>query len=235
VKKMLEDLRAEDHANKLTRILLIDDHVSFRQALAYMLERQPEFKVVGEAGSLAEVRGLSGKSLKDVDVAVVDLALQDGDAFGLIEQFALNEPQVITLVLSASLESGRFARAVEAGAAGVLDKTTPIKDIIEALRRIRNGETLFSPEELVDLFRLARADREEERKARANIEQLTTREMEVLKALGRGLSNKEIAQSLHVSVGTERTHMMNILSKLGVCSRLQALVIAVRHGFVEIR
>ena len=140
MKKALEDLRAEDHANELTRILLIEDHVLFRQAFANMLERQPEFKVVGEAGSLAEVFGLSGQSLRDVDVAVVDLALPDGDGFGLIEHFALNEPQVMTLVLSASLESGRFARAIEAGAAGVLDKATPIKDIIEAVRQLKDGE-----------------------------------------------------------------------------------------------
>jgi DNA-binding response OmpR family regulator len=106
VKEKLEDLRAEDQANELTRILLIEDHGSFRQALAFMLEREPGFKVVGEAGSLAALRKLSGKLLKDVDVAVVDLALQDGDAFGLIEHFALNEPQVMILALSGSLESG---------------------------------------------------------------------------------------------------------------------------------
>jgi RNA polymerase sigma factor (sigma-70 family) len=232
MKKSLKDLRAEDHANELTRILLIDDHVSYRQALANMLERQPEFKVVGEAGSLAEARKLSGKSLKDVDVAVVDLALPDGDTFGLIERFALYEPQVMILVLSASLEPERLTRAVEAGAAGVLDKFTPIKDIIEAVRQLKDGEALISRAEVIEM--LSREGQHKQEALQA-IETLTPREREILRALAEGLSNKEIAERLHMSVDTERTHMMNILHKLGVHSRLQALLFAVRHGLVEIR
>ena len=232
MKKAVEDLRVEDHANELTRILLIDDHVSFRQTLAKVLERQPEFKVVGEAGSLAEARKLSGKLLKDVDVAVVDLALPDGDAFGLIEHFALNEPQVMILVLSGSLEPERFARAVEAGAAGVLDKVTPIKDIIEAIRQLKNGEALISRAEVIEM--LCREGQHKQEALQA-IEKLTSREREVLRALAEGFESKQIAQKLNISVDTEHTHMVNILHKLGVHSRLQALLLAVRHGLVEIR
>ena len=232
MKTTLEDLRAEGHANEQTRILLIDDHVSFHQALARMLEREPEFKVVGEAGSLAEVRKLSGKSLKDVDVAVVDLALPDGDAFGLIEHFALNEPQVITLVLSGSLEPERFARAIEAGADGVLDKATPIKDIIEAIKHLKDEEALLSRAEAIGM--LSREGRQKQEALQA-IERLTSREKEILRALGEGLESKQIAQKLNITVETEHTHMGNILHKLDVHSRLQALVFAVRHGLVEIR
>ena len=94
---------------------------------------------------------------------------------------------------------------------------------------------MISPEELVEMLRLAGQSREEEREARATIAQLTRREMQVLKALGEGLTNKEIAERLHMSVDTERTHMMNILSKLGVHSRLQALLFAARHGLIELR
>ncbi len=227
-----ELLRAEYHANNLTRILLIDDHVSFRQALARVLEREPEFQVVGEAGSLAEVHALSGESLKDVDVAVVDLALPDGDSLGLIEHLALNQPQVITLVLSGSLEPERFARAIEAGAAGVLDKSAPIKDIIEAIKHLKDGEALLSRAEVIGM--LSR-ERQQKREALWAIELLTSREKEILKALAEGLESKQIAQKLNVTVETERTHMVNILHKLGVHSRLQALVFAVRHGLVKIR
>jgi two-component system nitrate/nitrite response regulator NarL len=230
-----ELLRAEDHANELTRIVLIDDHVSFRQALARVLEREPEFKVVGEAGSLAEVRTLSGESLKDVDVAVVDLALQDGDSFGLIQHLALNKPQVITLVLSGSLEPERFARAIEAGATGVLDKVTPIKDIIEAIKHLKDGEALLSRAEVIEMLSLLSRERQQKREALWAIERLTSREKEILKTLAEGLENKQIAQKLNITVETERTHMVNILHKLGVHSRLQALVFAVRHGLVEIR
>jgi RNA polymerase sigma factor (sigma-70 family) len=232
MKKAVEDLRAEDHANELTRILLIDDHVSFRQALANMLERQPEFKVVGEAGSLAEARKLSGKSLKDVDVAVVDLALPDGDTFGLIERFALNEPQVMILVLSGSLEPERFARAVEAGAAGVLDKVTPIKDIIEAVRQLKDGEALIPRPEVIEMLSWERQQKQEALQA---IETLSSREREILRALAEGLEDKEIAEKLNIASNTVRHHLKAILYKLGVNSRLQALVFAARHGFVELR
>jgi DNA-binding NarL/FixJ family response regulator len=96
------------------------------------------------------------------------------------------------------------------------------------------GETLFSTNELAELLRLAGHTREEEREARTNIEKLTPREMDVLQALAEGLSNKEIAEKLYMSLDTERTHMMNVLNKLGVHSRLQALLFAARYGVVDL-
>jgi DNA-binding NarL/FixJ family response regulator len=225
----------EDHANELTRILLVEDHVSFRQALAYMFEREPEFEVVGQVGSVDEARKLPGGLLKDVEVAVVDLALPDGDGLELIEDLSSKEPQIMTLVLSASLEAGRFARAIEAGAGGVLHKSTPIKDIIEAVRRLEAGEALLSPGEVIEMLRLVSREREEKREVLQAIEKLTSREKEILRSLAEGLESREIAEKLNITVETERTHMVNILHKLGVHSRLQALVFAARHGLVEIR
>ena len=200
-----------------------------------MFEREPEFEVVAQAASVAEVRGLSGESLKEVEVAVVDLTLPDGDGFELIEHFASTEPQIMTLVLSASLEPGRFARAVEAGAAGVIHKSIPIKEIVDAVRKLKAGEVLLSPGEVVEMLRLVSRQRQEELTARRAVERLTPREREVLQALAEGLESRQIAKKLNVTVETERTHMVNILHKLGVHSRLQALVFAARHGLVEIR
>jgi DNA-binding NarL/FixJ family response regulator len=137
--------------------------------------------------------------------------------------------------LSASLEPGRFARAVEAGASGVLHKSTPIKDIVEAVQMLRAGEALLSPAEVVEMLRLVGRERQEELAARQAVERLTPREKEVLEALAEGLESKEIAEKLNVTVETERTHMVNILHKLGVHSRLQALVFAARYGVVRIR
>jgi DNA-binding NarL/FixJ family response regulator len=142
---------------------------------------------------------------------------------------------MMTLVLSASLEPGRFARAVEAGASGVLHKSTPIKDIVEAVQLLRSGEALLSPAEVVEMLRLVGRERQEELAARQAVEKLTPREKEVLEALAEGLESKEIAERLNVTVETERTHMVNILHKLGVHSRLQALVFAARYGVVRIR
>jgi DNA-binding NarL/FixJ family response regulator len=162
-------------------------------------------------------------------------ALPDGDGLELIEDLSSNEPQIMTLVLSASLESGRFARAIEAGAGGVLHKSTPIKDIIEAVRRLEAGEALLSPGEVIEMLRLVSREREEKREVLQAIEKLTSREKEILRSLAEGLESREIAEKLNITVETERTHMVNILHKLGVHSRLQALVFAARHGLVEIR
>jgi DNA-binding NarL/FixJ family response regulator len=215
----------------VNRVLLVDDHATFREPLAFMFEREPEFEVVAQAGSLAEAR----RVLEGVDLAVVDLDLPDGDGSALIGELRAANPSGMVLVLTASLDRADHARAVEAGAAGVLHKSADVDEIMDAARRLAAGETLISPEELGEMLRLAGESREEEREARASIEQLTRREIQVLEALAEGLTNKEIAERLHMSVDTERTHMMNILTKLGVHSRLQALLFAARYGLIELR
>ncbi len=211
--------------------MLVEDHISFRQALAFMFEREPEFTVVGQVGTVAEAR----RSLGGVDVAVVDLGLPDGDGTALIEELSGAEPRITTLVLSASLDPGRFARAVEAGASGVLHKSATIKDIVDAVRRLRAGEALLSPDEVMAMLRATWRERHREIGIHQSIERLTRRELEVLRALAEGMDSQEISERLGISVETERTHMVNIFGKLGLRSRLQALVFAVRHDIVEIR
>jgi DNA-binding NarL/FixJ family response regulator len=199
-----------------------------------MFEREGEFVVTGQAGSLAEARAFLRKVPDGTDVAVVDLALPDGDGFGLIEELS-SSPGIITLVLSASLEPTRFARAVEAGASGVLHKSAAIGEIVGAVRRLNAGEALLSPTEVIEMLRMVSRKRQEEYEARRAIEKLTPRERQVLQALAEGLDSKDIAEKLNITVETERTHMVNILGKLDVHSRLQALVFAARHDLVEIR
>jgi len=218
-----------------TRILLIEDHASFRQALAFMFEREEEFAVVGQAGTLAEAREFLNGSADATDVAVCDLALPDGDGFDLIEELAAKGSRITTLVLSASLEPARFARAVEAGASGVLHKAVAIGDIVDAVRRMNAGEALLSPNKIIEMLRMVSRKRQEELEAQKSIDRLTRREREVLQALAEGLDSRDIAEKLHITVETERTHMVNILNKLDVHSRLQALVFAARNGVVEIR
>jgi DNA-binding NarL/FixJ family response regulator len=217
----------------MQRLLLVEDHASFRQTLALVFDREPDFEVVAQAGTVAEARLVMDD--READLAVVDLSLPDGEGVELIEELRETNPHFAALVLTASLDRAEHARAVEAGAAGVLHKSADVDEILDSTRRLAAGETLLSPEEVVELLRLAGQSREEERVAQASIEQLTRREREVLLALSEGLSNKQIAKRLHMSVDTERTHMMNILNKLGVHSRLQALLFAARHGLVELR
>jgi DNA-binding NarL/FixJ family response regulator len=217
----------------MQRLLLVEDHASFRQTLALVFDQEPDFEVVAQAGTVAEARRVMQN--READLAVVDLSLPDGEGVELIEELREANPLFAALVLTASLDRAEHARAVEAGAAGILHKSAEVDEILDAARGLAAGETLLSPEELVELLRIAGQSREEEREARASIEQLTRREREVLMALSEGLSNKQIAERLHMSVDTERTHMMNILNKLGVHSRLQALLFAARHGLVELR
>jgi DNA-binding NarL/FixJ family response regulator len=218
----------EPRLEKAIRVLLLEDHSSFRQATASVFEREPGFDVVGQAGSLAEARRL----LEGVDVAVVDLGLPDGYGGELIKELREKNPQAQTLVLSATLDRAEMARAVEAGAAGFLHKSAGMVEVMEAIRRLRAGETLLPVEEVVELLRFAGSRREHEHEARLAIAQLTPREKDVLQALAEGLDGKEIAEQLGISDKTERNHMASILAKLGVHSRLQALVFALRHSVV---
>jgi DNA-binding NarL/FixJ family response regulator len=215
----------------VNRVLLVDDHATFREPLAFMFNREPEFEVVGEAGTLAEARD----RLEDVDLAVVDLDLPDGDGTELIGELRSANPRGSVLVLTASAKRENYARAVEAGAAGVLHKSARIKEVVDGARRLVNGEPLLSTDELVELLQLAGRKREQDYGARRAIESLTPREREVLEALAAGLSDKEISERLHVGIGTVRNHVVSIFAKIGVHSRLQALVFGVRHGIVEIR
>ena len=214
----------------MIRVLLLEDHASFRQALASIIEREPDVTVVAQAGSLAEARALP----QEVDVAVVDLSLPDGEGHAVIGALHRASPRARVLVLTASLDPVQRAQAVEAGAAGVLHKAAPLAEIVSAVRRLGAGEWLFAPHELVEMLRFVSRHREQQREASLLLQQLTPREREVLQALAAGLDSKQIAERLYITVETERTHMVNILSKLGVHSRLQALVFALRHGAVAI-
>src|SRR5919204_6566255 len=145
------------------RVLLVDDHASFRQPLAFMLEREPDITVVGQAGTLAEARGL----LHGVDIAVIDLALPDGNGTQLIRELHGASPQSQALVLTGRGDPVEYAQAVEAGAAGVLQKSVGIGDIVDAIRRLHAGEALLSPQETIAMLRLAARQRERDREALA--------------------------------------------------------------------
>ncbi|HSK98889.1 MAG TPA: PAS domain S-box protein [Rubrobacteraceae bacterium] len=215
------------------RVLLVEDHVTVREAVAASFEWEAGFEVVGQAGSLGAARRLLAEGIP-VDVAVVDLGLPDGHGGDLIEDLRAANPEAQALVLSVSLDRAETARAVQSGAAGVLHKTAHLDEVVGAVERLRAGETLMSLEEVVELLRFAGTKKDEEYKARQAIESLTPREIEVLQKLAGGLDSDGIAESLNISVRTQRNHVASILAKLGVHSQLQALVFAVRHGAVKI-
>ncbi len=211
------------------KILLVDDHASFRQGVAAALQAEPDLTVAGQAGSLAEARTM----LDGFDVAVVDLGLPDGFGGDLIRELRAANPRAQTLVLSATGERTEIARAVESGAAGVLHKSAEMAEVTDAVRRLHAGQTLMPLEDVVELLRFAGVRKDEEHDAKQAISSLTEREREVLSLLAEGLEAQEIAARLYISAKTERNHVASILSKLGVHSRLQAVLFAGRHGLVE--
>jgi uncharacterized protein YjbI with pentapeptide repeats/DNA-binding NarL/FixJ family response regulator len=213
-----------------TLLLLVEDHVAVRQAIAAMFKGKADFEVVRQASSLAKARSM----LDDVDIAIVDLDLPDGWGGDLIAELRARNPRSQALVLSASLDRAEIARAIESGAAGILEKTARLDEVVSVVRRLRAGEALLPMDELVELLGVAARRRERERDDRRVIESLTVREREVLQALSEGLNSQQVAERLHITVRTERNHVASILAKLGVNSRLQALVFALRYEIVEI-
>ncbi len=226
-----------DRVQEEIRLMIVDDHASFRHPLAFMLEREPDLTVVAQASSLTEAREVLRDALEDgpeVDVALVDLDLPDGTGTEFIEELLAARQNTQALVLSAFSERWRLARAIEAGAAGLLHKSSLTDDIVDAIRRLHSGEQLLSQREVIESVRLLSRERRKNHETQRIIDMLTSREREVLQALAEGLSDKEIADRLYIGIGTVHTHMSSLLSKLEVQSRLQALVFAVRHGLVKI-
>ena len=218
----------------MIRLLLVDDHASFRELLALRLDREPDVDVVAEAGSLAAAREVLRDLHAGIDVALVDLDLPDGSGTELIRELRAENPEALVVVLTASGDRHRHAAAITAGAAGVLHKEVSSAAIIEAIRHVSAGEALLSPREAIELLRLSDQQRELERATSSTLGRLTPREREILQLLAEGLGDDAIADRLFVSPKTIRNQMVGILAKLGVDSRLQALVLAIRHGVVQI-
>ena len=163
----------------MIRVLLVDDHASLLESLAFMFEQDPDFAVVGEAKSLEEARdvlhtlaGTSGGS-RSVDVAVVDMNLPDGEGTTLIGDLRATEPNCAVLILSGVEDPAQLARAAEAGVAGIMHKSAGTRDVINAARRLAAGEQLIPPEELFEMLRLAAYQREQYHEAQAVLGRLT--------------------------------------------------------------
>ena len=210
------------------RLLLLDDHTSFRELLSLRLAREPDLAVVAEAGSLAKAQEVLRRVA--VDIALVDLELPDGSGVQLIHDLRVANPHAQALLLTASVDRHEYAAAVAAGASGVLSKTVGSAEIIATIRRLSAGETLLSPREVIEFFRLANQRREAERSTQGVVGQLTSRERDLLRLLAEGLDDAAIAEQLYISPKTVRNHISNIFLKLRVADRAQAIVRAREAG-----
>ena len=215
----------------MIRVALIDDHTAFRGALAFMLGMQGDITVVGEAGSLREAEEMLAGG--PVDVALVDLDLAGEDGTGLIHSLRSRHPDAVAVVLTGNTRPESRAMAVAAGAVGVMHKSTSIADVVAAIRQVATGQPLIGPAEAVELLREAVTLQSRSGEGRRALESLTPREADVLRALAAGLDNQAIAERLYISHETVRSHVVRILRKLGVDSRLQAVLFALRHGYLS--
>jgi len=204
------------------RVLLVDDHSVVRQGLQMFLDLDPELEVVGEAANGAE--GVEKAKALRPDVVLMDLLMpvMDGiDATGIIRK---ELPEVEVIALTSVLDDSSVFGAVRAGAIGYLLKDTEAEELNRAIKAAAAGQVQLSPAAAARLVREVRAPE--------SPEVLTEREIDVLKLIARGMSNKEIALDLSIGEKTVKTHVSNILGKLGVLSRTQAALQAVRMGLV---
>jgi len=217
----------DERTGQEIRVLLVDDHLSFRQPLAFMLMREPDLIIIGQAGSVAEARPL----LPEADIALIDLDLPDGEGTDLIRDLHAVNSRATALVLTSDSSDLATARAVAAGASGVMHKTRPVSEIMDAIRRVHAGESLVPVREMMEMLRFLARQREQDRTVRATIARLTPREREVLHALVSGkTTNRDLADALFISPKTAGHHVDNIMAKMGVNSRVAAVALATREG-----
>ena len=219
------------NGNGRVRILLADAHSLFREAVRMALDGQPDLKVVAEARD--GLQAVAEAERSHPDVALLDAGLPNCDGVRATELISTKAPDCRVVLVSGEEDQGLLMAAVLAGARGFLTKGSPLEDLIGTARGVAEGETRIPPRLLGQLIdRLVRR-RQEQDQALKHISKLTRREREVLGLLAEGGDNDAIAQALVISPQTARTHVQNVLGKLGVHSRLEAAALARRNDVVE--
>jgi DNA-binding NarL/FixJ family response regulator len=209
-------------------VLVVDDHDLFRTGLASLLGSQPDIDVVAQAsGGRAGVR-LAGELRPDV--ILMDLRMPDLEGAEATAQIVEHHPSMRVLALTVESDDAAVASAVRAGACGFLAKDTPVDEVVAAVRAAARGAAWLSPraaEVVLGRLRTAQSDNGPDQAA---LDQLSPRELDVLRLIARGLDNATIANQLNISARTAKNHVSSILAKLGLSSRIQAAIYAVRSG-----
>jgi DNA-binding NarL/FixJ family response regulator len=213
------------------RVLLVDDHALLRQGMAAIISEEPDLVVCGEADGVRSAIAVAAECRPDV--ALIDLSIRDGDGLELLRDMRNRFPEVHTLVLSMFDETVYADRALRAGARGYIMKAEAAKTVLTAIRSVLRGEVYLSPR----MAAAAAADSRKRDGGRATtpfgIERLSDRELQVLRCVGRGMSTREIAEELYISVKTVEAHREHIKGKLGLTSSGELLRYAIEHNRID--
>ncbi len=212
-------------------VLLVEDHASYRQALDAVIRMEDDLAVVAHVSDAAEAGAVAADTRPTV--ALVDLDLPGGSGVQGITAIRQASPRTACVVLSALTDDLEFGRAIQAGVSAALHKSIDIPELLEVVRQVAAGATVFPPEETARRLQAVDRSRERNRHAEAIGESITAREREVLGRLAEGEDNRRIAHDLGISPETVQTHIRNLLAKLEVGSRLEAVVKALRLGLVR--
>jgi DNA-binding NarL/FixJ family response regulator len=217
------------------RTLIVDDHALFRRGLEIVLVTEPDIEVVGQAGDGAEAVQRAGESLPDVVLMDVRMPRSSGiEACRAIKDVA---PSARIIILTMSDEEEDLFDAIKAGASGYLLKDIPLDQVAEAVRSVHGGQSLISPSmagKLLTEFASLTKRETEEPPRDVPAPKLTDREMQVLRLVARGMNNRDIAKELFISDNTVKNHVRNILEKLQIHSRMEAVMVAVREKLIEL-
>ena len=216
------------------RVLIVDDHALFRRGLEMVLAEEPDIELVGEASDGAEAVAKAGEALPDVILMDIRMPKSSGiEACRAMKEVA---PSAKIVMLTISDEEEDLFEAIRAGASGYLLKDIPYDEVADVVRAVHGGQSLINPSMAAKLrtefAALAKRDGEE-RAQEVPAPKLTDREMEVLRLVARGMNNRDIAKELFISENTVKNHVRNILEKLQIHSRMEAVMIAVRENLIE--
>jgi two-component system NarL family response regulator len=216
------------------RVLIADDHALFRRGLEMVLDEEQDIDLVGQASDGTEAVARARESLPDV--VLMDIRMPKTSGIEAARAMKEAAPSAKIVMLTISDEEEDLFEAIRAGASGYLLKDIPLDEVADAVRAVHGGQSLINPSMagklLTEFATLARRD-DEERPQQVPAPKLTEREMEVLKLVARGMNNRDIAKELFISENTVKNHVRNILEKLQIHSRMEAVMIAVREKLIE--
>jgi DNA-binding NarL/FixJ family response regulator len=214
---------------KPIRVLFVEDHQLLADALAAMLSREPDMQVVGIAGTVADAKVMAREQL---DVVLMDYRLPDGTGAEATRAIKARWPAARIVMVTALTDDETLLESIQAGADGYLTKDRAAEDVVTAVRAAHAGETLLPRSVIVEIARRVAAARERGDERRV-VEPLTPRELEILRALTEGMSTPEICERLFIAPNTLRTHVQNIMGKLRVHSKLEAVAFALKYRLVD--